>query len=50
MYKIYVDLAIISYLAILILIGWRCSRMTKSSGDFYLANRKLGPYVTAMSA
>lgn len=42
--------AIVLYLAMMIFIGWRCSKQNKSTDDFYLGGRKLGPFVTAMSA
>ena len=41
---------IIFYLFCMIVIGAVYSRKTKSSDDFYLGGRKLGPLVTAMSA
>ena len=42
--------AIIAYMAYIIWVGIKCSRRNKSTDDFYLGGRKLGPYVTAMSA
>ncbi len=45
-----VILTIAGYLASMIAIGIICSRKNKSSDDFYLGGRKLGPLVTAMSA
>ena len=42
--------AIISYMAYIVWVGVKCSRQNKSTNDFYLGGRKLGPYVTAMSA
>jgi sodium/proline symporter len=41
---------IIIYLAGMIVIGLVCSKRNKSTDDFYLGGRKLGPFVTAMSA
>ena len=38
------------YLIAMVLIGLYFSKKTKDSGDFYLGGRKLGPFVTAMSA
>ncbi len=38
------------YMVMMIAIGIKASAKTKSSGDFFLGGRKLGPYVTAMSA
>lgn len=43
-------IAMICYLALVIYIGFRNSRKNETSADFYLGGRKLGPYVTAMSA
>ncbi|MBQ9995433.1 MAG: sodium:proline symporter, partial [Clostridia bacterium] len=43
-------LAIICYMIMVMYIGVRCSKNNKSSDDFYLGGRKLGPFVTAMSA
>ena len=48
--QICIMLTIIVYLAVLIYVGYRCSRRNKSTDDFYLGGRKLGPIVTAMSA
>ncbi|MBQ8953989.1 MAG: sodium/proline symporter [Clostridia bacterium] len=41
---------IILYLAMMIYVGYIYSRKTQNVGDFYLGGRKLGPFVTAMSA
>ncbi|MBE6949504.1 MAG: sodium/proline symporter [Ruminococcaceae bacterium] len=38
------------YLALMVGIGIYYSRKNKSADDFYLGGRKLGPFVTAMSA
>lgn len=38
------------YLAAMVAIGAWCSKKNKSTDDFYLGGRKLGPLVTAMSA
>ena len=43
-------LAIICYMVYVLWIGARCSKRNKSVDDFYLGGRKLGPFVTAMSA
>ncbi len=43
-------LAIILYLGYMIYLGVVFSRKNRSSDDFYLGGRKLGPFVTAMSA
>ena len=42
-------LAIVVYLAAMIYIGYRHSKGTSSSSDFYLGGRRLGPIVAAMS-
>ena len=42
--------AIILYMLMMVGIGLVVSRQNKSSSDFYLGGRKLGPLVTAMSA
>ena len=43
-------LAIAAYLLFMLWIGWICVRKNESVDDFYLGGRKLGPFVTAMSA
>ena len=43
-------LAIVLYLGYLLYLGISFSKKNKSSDDFYLGGRKLGPLVTAMSA
>ena len=43
-------LAILCYMILVMYIGVQCSKANKSSDDFYLGGRKLGPLVTAMSA
>lgn len=43
-------ITIILYLAGMLVIGIRCAKSTSFSSDFYLGGRKLGPFVTAMSA
>ena len=43
-------LAIFMYMGMMLYIGIRCSKRNKSSDDFYLGGRRLGPFVTAMSA
>ncbi len=42
--------AIVIYLALMIVIGVWYSKKNKNTDDFYLGGRKLGPFVTAMSA
>lgn len=41
---------IVVYLVGVLLIGFYFSRKNESTADFYLGGRKLGPFVTAMSA
>ena len=43
-------IAIVVYLAIVVAVGVVFSRKNKNVDDFYLGGRKLGPFVTAMSA
>lgn len=43
-------LAIAIYLLGMLYVGYLCSKRTENVGDFYLGGRKLGPFVTAMSA
>ena len=38
------------YMAAMIAIGFKFSNQNNTAGDFYLGGRKLGPFVTAMSA
>ena len=42
--------SIFVYLVGMLIIGFLASRKTKDVSDFYLGGRKLGPFVTAMSA
>jgi len=42
--------AIVLYMASVIYVGMRLSSQNKSTDDFYLGGRRLGPLVTAMSA
>ncbi len=43
-------IAIVAYLLLTLYIGVRFSKKNKSTVDFYLGGRKMGPLVTAMSA
>lgn len=43
-------IAIFVYLAAMVVVGVICAKKTDNVGDFYLGGRKLGPFVTAMSA
>ena len=42
--------AMVVYLFVMIGVGIKLSEKNETMGDFYLAGRKLGPLVTAMSA
>jgi sodium/proline symporter len=48
--KICILIAIVVYLGMVLYIGYLYSKKNKSADDFYLGGRKLGPFVTAMSA
>lgn len=50
MSTIVIFITILVYLIVTLAIGVWCSKENKSSDDFYLGGRKLGPLVTAMSA
>ena len=43
-------LAILAYLAVVVGIGVVLAKRNHTTEDFYLGGRKLGPFVTAMSA
>ena len=43
-------ISIVVYLALVLYIGYLCSKKNENTDDFYLGGRKLGPFVTAMSA
>ena len=43
-------ITILAYMAIMIAIGFAVSKKNKTSSDFFLGGRQLGPLVTAMSA
>lgn len=47
---IFILISIIAYLILVVAIGVNYSRKNKTTEDFYLGGRKLGPFVTAMSA
>lgn len=49
-HSVMIVIAIVAYMAMMIGIGFAVSKKTKTSSDFYLGGRKLGPLVTAMSA
>ncbi|MBQ9631762.1 MAG: sodium/proline symporter [Lachnospiraceae bacterium] len=48
--QILIIVSIIAYMAVVVGIGVYFSKKNKSSDDFYLGGRSLGPIVTAMSA
>ena len=48
--NILILVTIIAYLAMVVWIGFSCSKQNKDTDDFFLGGRKLGPFVTAMSA
>lgn len=48
--EILMIVAIAVYLLGMLWIGLQCSKKNKNTDDFYLGGRKLGPFVTAMSA
>ncbi|MFW5668468.1 MAG: sodium/proline symporter [Acetivibrio ethanolgignens] len=41
---------IMAYLIMMVIVGIKASKKTSTVDDFYLGGRKLGPFVTAMSA
>ena len=43
-------ITIVVYLIMMIVIGFKFSKTNNTVDDFYLGGRKLGPFVTAMSA
>lgn len=43
-------IAIVVYLIAMLAVGAVCSKKNNNVDDFYLGGRKLGPFVTAMSA
>ena len=48
--QIGIVVSIVVYLTGMLIVGFLASRKTKDVSDFYLGGRKLGPFVTAMSA
>lgn len=48
--SIVILIAIVLYMVMMISIGFAVAGKNKTSGDFFLGGRKLGPFVTAMSA
>ena len=47
---IFMLISIVVYMVGIVWIGILCSKKNKNTDDFYLGGRKLGPFVTAMSA
>ena len=43
-------ISIIVYMIAIIIVGIYYTKKNNNAGDFYLGGRKLGPFVTAMSA
>ncbi len=50
MSQVIIMAAIVVYLAVMLYVGYICSKQNENVDDFYLGGRKLGPFVTAMSA
>ena len=48
--KVCIMIAIAIYLIAMLGVGIYCSKKNNNVDDFYLGGRKLGPFVTAMSA
>ncbi|MBO4336734.1 MAG: sodium/proline symporter [Lachnospiraceae bacterium] len=48
--QIGIIITIVVYLCGMLLVGFMAAKNTNDVGDFYLGGRKLGPFVTAMSA
>lgn len=48
--NIFIMISIVLYLILVVAIGVFLSKRNKTTDDFYLGGRKLGPFVTAMSA
>ncbi len=48
--QIGIIISILAYLAVMLMVGFVSSKSTNDVKDFYLGGRKLGPFVTAMSA
>jgi len=46
----FIFIAIVIYMAVVLIVGFIYARRNERVGDFYLGGRKLGPIVTAMSA
>ncbi|MCR5404725.1 MAG: sodium/proline symporter [Butyrivibrio sp.] len=48
--QIGIIISIFAYLVVMLMVGFVSSKATNDVKDFYLGGRKLGPFVTAMSA
>lgn len=48
--QIIILIAIVIYLVFMVYVGFYYTKRNNNVGDFYLGGRKLGPFVTAMSA
>lgn len=48
--SIVILIAIVLYMVMMVSIGFAVAGKNKTSGDFFLGGRRLGPFVTAMSA
>lgn len=48
--QIFMLIAMAAYLFLMMGVGFKFSEKNETMGDFYLGGRKLGPFVTAMSA
>lgn len=46
----WIMLTIVAYLGVMVGVGVYWSKKNNDASDFYLGGRKLGPFVTAMSA
>lgn len=47
---VWILIAFSIYLAFMIYLGWRYSKKTATSSDFFLGGRQVGPWMTALSA
>ena len=45
-----ITLAFVCYLTAMVVIGWRNMKSNTSAADFFLGSRKVGPWMTALSA
>jgi len=47
---VYIIIAFAVYMSGMIYLGWRYSKKTSTSSDFFLGGRQVGPWMTALSA